>query len=323
MIDLYEKELLTTNSIRICHKHVKGLCLYGAQCIFTHVDKKELLMITDDNPGVTPCAFLTENNGCAMIMPQRMNTTSYKFILKSCELHRGYNHFVKPKYVCERYFYSTSMNKTYDACGKGNLCPYLHIPWKNFVRNMFPSKRDPNKILCMEFLTQITFNYVYKEMLSEFNTITQMHCQAMIRYTRMYIPKCIKCHLPPYKAKLLHPKALTTYVLHKLNLFPDLISTVTEYMYADHTIKPDGSPDCIFARKLKTSYYPYIKIVELQVLSNLFIHGPRIVPLFPRYCLRLNKSGDNFTIDNTSYCGITMTKDIREYLMNILTNADK
>lgn len=298
LYEYYRKES-DIGSVRLCHRHVKNICKYGQYCRYTHINKKDLLMITDDNPNVNPCAFLTEDNGCAMCVPSRVEGEGFKIQLHSCELHRGYNHFYKPKYVCEHYFYQTSKEKVH-LCQAKN-CPYLHIPWNNFKRNMFCSKRDPDKKLCMEFLTQIAFNLVHRGMRGEqeeFDKIMEKHNLFMEHYKSRYIPKCIKCYLSPNQPKLVKPKLFTTYVLHKKNMFKDIIIEVNKYMYDKHTIKKDGTYDCLFIKRIER--YPFIKAIELYTLSNLFIHGPRITSFVPSRRIGISKRDEFITVDSTN-----------------------
>lgn len=301
-MDLYEKEAFA-DSIPICHKHVKGVCSFGNWCKYKHIDGDELLMITDGNSSTVPCKFLTESNGCAMYTPHRVKNNPFKIRLESCDADRGYNHFYKPKYVCEKYFYGSSLDSEDNSlCTNGSRCPYLHIPWKNFARNMFCSKNDPDKKLCMEFLVQMTFNSVYKEMKEEYDNIISAHQRSLAVYRSMYLPKCIKCYLPPYKYKLLRPKVFTTYVLDKLKLCHDLSFIVNEYMYEDHAIKPDGSHDCIFMsnRTNDNKAVGNISSIEMLTLSNLFIHGPRIVSYIPKYYINLIKRRDYAEVESVN-----------------------
>lgn len=253
------------DNVDICYSYLRGRCTSGIHCKYTHPPMFELLTIDEENKSVNPCTFLFEPNGCAMCIPKNKQ-------LRICEVDNNRNHFYNPKYVCEKFFYNSTCNG----------CKLLHIPWRNFERNMFRSYRDTNKSKSINFLISMIFKLVCKEEDKEFNNIIKTHNVILNTLKEQYCSKCINCGLIPHKPKLKNPKVFTCYVVSKLKIFEDVAKIIVSYMYNKHKDK------CIF---IKNVYSPdYLSKIQFMRLSNLSLYGDRCHPIYPPYYIILNEN---------------------------------
>ena len=274
---------------RICHSYIKGNCS-SLLCRYSHTTFEHVMMMDEENPSINPCSFILESNGCAMNIPKNNR-------LQSCELDNKRNHFFKPKYVCEQYFYDTS--KGYELSSCSNKCNLLHIPWRNFERNMFNSLLDSKKQKCIFFLLTITFNLVCKEESYIFKQILSAHNKVIKVYKEQYLSKCIKCGLPPYKFKLQNPRCFSIFILRKYNLCDDLSKIVSQFIYPKHKKKNYGCYDCLFLKltdlydnDLERQFTHTLSCVTFMGLSNISLYGERVVPSYPPYFIAINENNE-------------------------------
>lgn len=295
----------------ICIQNIINKCENQIYCNRLHVPHNELLIIDKHNNSTNPCIFLTSEVGCSMIIPHQ-NYLTNNLLLKSCELDKKRNHFYKPRYVCEQYFYQTSLrsiNHLYDKCYPQCImsleddsikcdgqCGRLHIPWKNFVKNMFNSKIDKDKSRCITFLIGIIENLVNRDIEGEeyeFKKILTIHNRFMEVYKSQYHSRCIKCGLPPYKYKLQNPKIFSIYALIKSKICIDLANHISTYLYNKHKIHKNGCFDCIFIFK-KIPFRNNKNCIEVKLLSKMSSHGEdRVLSYYPPYNIYLTDENNN------------------------------
>ena len=281
----------------VCTYYINNRCS-RINCKYQHIPMKELLLNNENNKSLLPCSFLYHETGCSMIIPSKCSKTN-NILFCSCELDKKRNHFYNPKYVCESYFYETSLltqndskdikysitNDEYHFYKCSWNCGRLHIPWKNFVKNMFYSKLDKDKSLCIKFLVGIYKNIIDRDMICEqynFNKIIYEHNRLMKIYKSRYWSKCIKCGLRPYQPKVNNIRFICYKALsHKKILCIDLILIVIQFLYEEHKIKKNGSYDCMFIENIDNS-----NGIEIKTLSKINIYNDdRVISHSPKYII--------------------------------------